>query len=166
MKENMVQEKLFHYNNEPTEARKKYYWISTRVVRESGPWEALPLKSPDDVRDLMVGHLDLENCDREHFVVAYLDRKGGLNAVNVVSIGGLHSSIVHPREVFKPAIITSSASVILAHNHPSGDPTPSQEDVEITRRLIEAGNILGISVLDHIIVGSGRYISLKSKGLI
>jgi DNA repair protein RadC len=99
-------------------------------------------------------------------VVAYLNRKGYLNAVHVVSIGGLYSSIVHPREVFKPAFETSSASVILAHNHPSGDPTPSQEDVEITRRLIEAGNILGITVLDHIVIGSGRYVSLKNRGLI
>jgi DNA repair protein RadC len=163
---NVVQEKLFYYTDEPTETRKKYYWISTRVVRESGPWEAPPLKSPDDVRDLMVNHLDLENCDREHFVVAYLNRKGYLNAVHVVSIGGLHSSIVHPREVFKPAFETSSASIILAHNHPSGDPTPSQEDIEITRRLIEAGNILGITVLDHIVIGSGRYVSLKNRGLI
>ncbi len=102
---------------------------------------------------------------REHFIVAYLNRQGGLNAVCTISIGGLHSSIAHPREVFKPAILTSSASIILIHNHPSGDPTPSQADIDITHRLIEAGKILGIEVLDHVIIGVGNYVSLKMKGL-
>jgi len=114
---------------------------------------------------MIVDHLDLENCDKEHFIVAYLNRKGGLNAVCTVSIGGLHSSIVHPREVFKPAILTSSNSVILMHNHPSGDPAPSREDIEVTHRLAEAGDILGINVIDHIVIGcEGRYVSLKARG--
>jgi DNA repair protein RadC len=83
-----------------------------------------------------------------------------------VSIGGLHSSIVHPREVFKTAVKRSAASIILAHNHPSGDPTPSQEDISITRRLIEAAKIIGIELLDHVIIGDSTYCSLKEKGLI
>ena len=82
-----------------------------------------------------------------------------------VSIGDLSSSIVHPREVFLEAIRHSAASLIVAHNHPSGDPTPSPEDIQVTRRLVEAGDILGIDVLDHIILGDNRWISLKERGL-
>lgn len=139
------------------------YLARDPLVKESG--QQYLLKSPEDVCKMITDHKDLENCDREHFIVAYLNRKGALNAVCTISIGGLHSSIVHPREVFKPAILTSSASVILIHNHPSGDPTPSREDIEVTNRLIEAGKILGIEVLDHVIVGVGNYVSLKTKGL-
>ncbi len=122
------------------------------------------IKSPDDVKDIVME--EMRYFDREHFRVIYLDRKGGMLEMQDISVGGLHSSIVHPREVFKVAVKKSAASLILVHNHPSGDPTPSQEDVEITRRLIEAGNIMGITVLDHIIIGDNTYCSLKSKGLI
>jgi DNA repair protein RadC len=108
----------------------------------------------------------LEGADRENTVVAFLDRKGNLLGLNTVSVGGLHSSIVHPREVFKPAIIMGAASVILCHNHPSGDTTPSKEDIDITRRLINAGEIIGIQILDHVIVGDDNYYSLKEHGLI
>lgn len=139
------------------------YLARDPLVKESG--QQYLLKSPEDVCKMITDHKDLENCDREHFIVAYLNRKGALNAVCTISIGGLHSSIVHPREVFKPAILTSSASIILIHNHPSGDPTPSQADIDITHRLIEAGKILGIEVLDHVIIGVGNYVSLKMKGL-
>lgn len=126
--------------------------------------QKLVIKSPDDVKHLLME--DMRYFDREHFRVLYLDRKGGLIFVEDVSIGSLHSAIVHPREVFKTAVKRSAASIILVHNHPSGDPTPSNEDIDITRRLIEAGNVLGIEVLDHVIIGEGRYCSLKSKGLI
>ncbi|MDD3853597.1 MAG: DNA repair protein RadC, partial [Syntrophomonadaceae bacterium] len=104
--------------------------------------------------------------DREYFRVLYLDRKNGIILWEDVSIGGLHSSIVHPREVFKTAVKNSAASIILIHNHPSGDPTPSKEDVDTTKNLIEAGKIMGINVLDHIIIGYDSYCSLKNKGLI
>lgn len=126
--------------------------------------QKLVIKSPDDVKHMLME--DMRYFDREHFRVLYLDRKGGLIFVEDVSIGSLHSAIVHPREVFKTAVKRSAASIILVHNHPSGDPTPSNEDIDITRRLIEAGNVLGIEVLDHVIIGEGRYCSLKSKGLI
>jgi DNA repair protein RadC len=109
---------------------------------------------------------EMRGLDREHFKVLYLDRKGGLIVKEDVSVGGLHSSIVHPREVFKTAVKRSAASIILAHNHPSGDPTPSREDVDITRRLIEAGKLMGIEVLDHVVIGENTYCSLKEKGLI
>lgn len=145
---------------------KSYYWVTTSLVRESGPWYAKPMQSPSDVYNIVSDHISLKNFDREHFIVAYLNRKGGVNAICTISIGGLNSTMVHPREVFKPAILTSSASVILIHNHPSGDPTPSSEDIEITKRLIEAGELLGIEVLDHVIVGADKYLSLKAEGFI
>jgi DNA repair protein RadC len=84
----------------------------------------------------------------------------------VVSIGSLSSSIVHPREVFQPAVSQAAASVILAHNHPSGDVSPSQDDIDLTRRLVQAGEIMGIDVLDHLIIGVDDFLSLRERGLI
>lgn len=110
--------------------------------------------------------MDIENSDRENFIVICLDRQNKINAAEVVSVGGLSSTLAHPREVFKPAILASAASIILVHNHPSGDPTPSQEDIALTRRMIEAGQIIGIKVLDHVIIGTGTHVSLKARGLI
>ncbi|HBQ85203.1 MAG TPA: hypothetical protein DD811_01780, partial [Syntrophomonas sp.] len=98
-----------------------YYWVSTRLLRESGPWPASYIKTPEDVYELAKEQLDIENLDREHFVVLFLNRKNVIIATEVTSVGGLHSSIVHPREVFKPALLVSAASIILLHNHPSGD---------------------------------------------
>lgn len=86
--------------------------------------------------------------------------------MQTISIGSLNSTVVHPREVFKTAVLASAASVILAHNHPSGDPTPSKEDIGLTKKLVEAGEILGIKVLDHIIVGVNQYTSFNRQGLI
>jgi len=122
------------------------------------------IKSPEDVKNLLME--EMRYYDREHFRVLYLDRKGGLLTSEDISIGGLHSSIVHPREVFKTAVKRSAASLILVHNHPSGDPQPSKEDLEVTRRLLEAGILMGIDILDHIIIGEGVYFSFKANGLI
>lgn len=107
------------------------------------------------------------NPDREYFVAMLLDGKNRISSMHVVSQGSLNQSIVHPRETFKAAILANSAAVILAHNHPTGDLAPSREDMEITRRLKEAGELLGIKVLDHIIVDteSGRNSSFIDKGL-
>lgn len=87
-------------------------------------------------------------------------------AIETISIGSLNASIVHPREVFKPAIVNSAASVILTHSHPSGDPEPSEEDVSITKRLVQAGELLGIGVLDHVIVASRGVVSLRSRQML
>ena len=105
-----------------------------------------------------------EKTDREEFLVLLLDGKNKFLGFNVVSIGNLTGSLTHPREVYKPAILGNAASIILLHNHPSGDPIPSQEDIEITRRLREVGEIIGIKVLDHVIVGDGQYISFVDNG--
>lgn len=108
----------------------------------------------------------LENEDRENLIVLALDTKNNVNAINVVSIGSLNSSIVHPREVFKPLILANACSFIISHNHPSGNTTPSSEDINITKRLKECSKFMGIDLLDHIIIGNNEYISLKEEGLI
>lgn len=122
------------------------------------------IKCPEDIVNLLQSQMRF--LDREHFREILLNRKNGILAIETISIGGLSSSLVHPREVFKPAIKKSAASIILVHNHPSGDPSPSNEDIEITKRLAESGTLLGIEILDHIIIGDGRWTSLKSLGLI
>ncbi|MGJ0845007.1 MULTISPECIES: RadC family protein [Clostridium] len=108
----------------------------------------------------------LNESDREQFLVCCMDIKNQPTSINVVSIGTLNSSLVHPREVFKVAILANSASIIVAHNHPSGDPTPSEEDINITIRLKEAGKIIGIDILDHVIIGENKHISFKEKGIL
>jgi len=102
--------------------------------------------------------------DREEFLVLVLDAKNAVLGFNLVSVGTLTSSLVHPREVFKPAILGNAAALILLHNHPSGDPAPSAEDLHLTRRLREVGEVFDIKVLDHIIVGAGRYVSFVDDG--
>jgi len=121
------------------------------------------ITSPLDVKDLLME--EMRFLEKEHFKTILLNTKNHVISIEDISVGSLNSSIVHPREVFKPAIRRSSASVILVHNHPSGDPTPSKEDIEVTSRLVNAGNILGISVLDHIIIGNNFILSLKEQGL-
>ncbi|MGE5371484.1 MAG: RadC family protein [Solirubrobacterales bacterium] len=122
------------------------------------------ITGPEDAARLVME--DMRFLDREHFRCLLLNRKNRVLSQETISVGGLSSSAAHPREIFKPAIQRSAASVILVHNHPSGDPTPSADDIEITKRLTEAGRLLGIDVLDHLIIGDGRYVSLKSMNLL
>jgi len=122
------------------------------------------VSSPKDVSNYMMRQM--KGLKKEYFKLIMLNTKNIIISVKDISIGNLNSSIVHPREVFIEAIKLSSASVILCHNHPSGDPTPSKEDILITKRLKECGTLLGIEVLDHIIIGNEAYISLKEKGII
>ena len=109
---------------------------------------------------------DLRHLRKECFKVIYLDTKNQVIADENISIGSLNASIVHPREVFKNAVKRSANSIIAMHNHPSGDPTPSREDIEITKRISKAGQLLGITLLDHIIIGDHRYISFKEEKLL
>ena len=102
---------------------------------------------------------------KEYFFAIHLDGKNRICCVDEVSVGSLNQSVVHPREVFKTALLSSAASIILVHNHPTGDSTPSREDIEITRRLKEAGEIIGVKLLDHIIIGDS-YLSFVSQGLL
>jgi len=121
------------------------------------------IKSPGDMAALM--RSKLKGKKKEHFWVLCLDTRNRLIGDKQVSIGSLDTSIVHPREVFKEAVSSSAASVIFVHNHPSGDPEPSKEDIELTKRLVKAGEIIGIDVLDHIIVCDKSYLSMKAKNL-
>lgn len=121
------------------------------------------ISSPSDVYNLIAPSLRFEQV--EHFQILILDTKNNVRSIETISTGSLNSSIVHPREVFKPAIKKSACSVILIHNHPSGEPEPSHEDIVLTNRLEESGKILGIKVLDHIIIGN-TYYSFKEESLI
>lgn len=122
------------------------------------------INSPAKARDLFKKFIG--EADREYLVGMYLDTKNQITALHIISIGSLNSSIIHPREVFKVGILSNSASVILSHNHPSTVCNPSKEDLQVSKRIKEAGEILGIELLDHIIVGGDNYYSLKENGLI
>ena len=122
------------------------------------------ITSPDTVSEIMQPFCEL-HCE-EHFYCLFLSTKNRINGIHEVSIGTLNAAVVHPREVFKAAILSNSAAVILVHNHPSGDPSPSPEDIQLTRQLVEAGKLLDMPVLDHVIIGNRRYSSLKERGIL
>ena len=127
--------------------------------------ERVVLTNPAEAAKLLTEYL--QGSDREHFVVILLDTKNRVIGLNTVSVGILDSSLVHPREVYKPAILSNAASILVAHNHPSGQPEPSAEDKRITERLHQAGKILGIDLIDHVILGDeGRFISLQDRGVL
>jgi DNA repair protein RadC len=119
--------------------------------------------APADTLPYLAAYRDLK---KEQFICLYLNARNQVIHMETISIGSLSASIVHPREVYQAAIANPCASIVLAHNHPSGDPTPSHEDIELTRRLKKAGEILGIDVLDHIIVAANDYVSFKEKDLL
>lgn len=150
-------------NNKPA---KRVNIVSIKMIKESSIlYKERKISSPSDAAKIAKDFL-LES-DREQLIVICLDTKNQPTAINIVSIGSINSSIVTPREVFKPAILSNSASIIISHNHPSGDCTPSSEDISVTTRIKESGKILGIELLDHIIIGDmGRYISIKEKGIL
>ncbi|AGB41895.1 DNA repair protein radc [Halobacteroides halobius DSM 5150] len=135
--------------------------LSQRIAVASS--KLTKISSPAEVAEILIPNLRYKM--QECFMTVLLDTKNKVLAIEEISKGSLNSSIVHPREVFRPAIKRSSAAIILAHNHPSGDLTASQEDIKISKRLAQAGEIIGIEVLDHLIIGSNNYSSLKTKGL-
>ena len=121
------------------------------------------VKTPEDVAGLVRSRL--KGKKKEYFLALLLDTRNQLIRVAEISVGSLDSSVVHPREVFKEAVLASAASVIFVHNHPSGDPEASEDDIKLSKRLAEAGELMGIDVLDHIIIGDKKYLSLKREGL-
>jgi DNA repair protein RadC len=153
---------------EPKTKQKSVNVYSLRMVKEStATYQANPVKGPREAYMVVNQIFDLENMSSEHFVMVCMDTKNKLAGAHIISIGSLDSAIVHPREVFKAAILNNASGIILLHNHPSGDPEPSREDIETTQRLITAGTILGIKVVDHVVVGEyQRYISFKEQGLL
>lgn len=126
--------------------------------------ENFDIKNPEAVCKVISS--SIEEKAKEHFKLILLNSRNKKIGISTISIGTLTTSLVHPREVFKEALAHSAASVILAHNHPSGDPEPSEDDLKITRKLVESGKILGVEVIDHIIVGKNNFYSFREKGLI
>ena len=122
------------------------------------------LKDSGEVAEMLMEELAHEK--REIFMAIYLNTKLQIEAKTVISIGNLDSAPVHPREVFGPAVRRGAAAVIVAHNHPSGDPTPSAQDIEVTERLVEASKIIGIRLIDHVVIGNGIFTSLRAEGYI
>jgi len=146
---------------------KRINFYTIKQVKEKGGLYALEsdiISSPFDAGNVIKIVLDLNSEAVEKFGIITLTTKNKVAGIHIISIGSLNTTIVHPREVFKAAILNNAASIILFHNHPSGDPTPSAEDIKVTKRLTDAGKIMGIAVLDHIVVGDGEYWSFKEKG--
>ncbi|ALC89796.1 hypothetical protein AM500_08425 [Bacillus sp. FJAT-18017] len=135
--------------------------LGSRVANLSNN-ERYVIRSPEDGANYVMN--EMRFLSQEHFVCLYLNTKNQVLHKQTIFIGSLNASIVHPREVFKEAFRRSAASIICLHNHPSGDPTPSREDIEVTKRLSECGKIIGIDVLDHLIIGENKFVSLKEKG--
>jgi DNA repair protein RadC len=135
--------------------------IGRRIWPDADP---IPLvRGPETIFELTA---DIRRSNREHFVGFYLNSRNQVLRREIISIGSLNASIVHPREVFIPALAVSAATLILAHNHPSGDPSPSEEDLAITRRITESGRLLGIELLDHVVVARDAYTSFKERRLL
>ncbi len=136
--------------------------LSKRYLKQQPPPHTI--HGPEDAADFARQQLATE--EKEHFCVMLLNTKNHVIGWHVISIGSLTASVVHPREVFAPAIVHHAASVILVHNHPSGDPSPSREDIAVTQRLVKAGKIMDIAILDHIIIGGSSFVSMKEKGVL
>lgn len=136
--------------------------LGRRLARE-GPSDRTRIRGPADVYERCAP--SMRDALQEEFRVLLVNTQHAVMREVVVTQGILDASVVHPREVFKAAVVESAAAVILVHNHPSGDPTPSPEDRDVTRQLVEAGRILGIPVLDHVIIGDARYVSLVEAGI-
>lgn len=122
------------------------------------------IRCPQDAVELLMP--ELRDEPQEHFKGLFLNNKNEVLKIRTISIGSLDASIITPRELFREAISCNSAGVIIAHNHPSGDPAPSKEDIDVSKRLQEAGRMIGIEVLDHLVIGDGRWVSLKERGII
>ena len=142
--------------------------LSVKLVRESGVnYSDNPItSSPQSVVDIMESLYNLRDEPTENFIILMLDTKNKIIGSSLISRGTVNSSLASPRNVFQTALLGNAVSIILVHNHPSGDAEPSEEDKSITGRLVDGGKLLGISVLDHIIIGDGRYTSLKQEGML
>ena len=142
-------------------------FLNLKVVKEtSGRYDVnKKIQCPNDIFNVAQNVIRAGEYAEENLWLITLDTKNNITGIFTVSTGSLNGSIVHPREVFKRAVLQNAASIIICHNHPSGDPAPSQDDVNITKRLYDAGKILGIELLDHIIIGDNRYTSLKERGI-
>lgn len=141
-------------------------FLNLRIVKEtSGRYDVdKKIQCPNDIFNIAQNVIRASEYPEENLWLLTLDTKNNITGIFTVSTGSLSASIVHPREVFKRAVLQNAASIIICHNHPSGDATPSQEDITTTKRIYDAGEILGIKLLDHIIIGDNKYTSLKGIG--
>lgn len=144
----------------------RYNIYTLELVRESAKVYEVDrtIRSPEDVMDMATHVLKLDNKTQEHFIVLALSANNQVIGVHTVHIGTVNACIVHPRDVYQRLLLNNATSYVAIHNHPSGDPSPSEEDKMVTKRLVEAGKLIGIQCLDHIIVGHERCLSLKEKG--
>jgi len=141
------------------------FYTLKMVKEDSVPYEVPVIKSPAEAYQAAKQLLALHEEPEEHFCIICLNAKNKIVGVHTISIGTVNATIVHPREVFKAAMLNNASAIICLHNHPSGDPEPSREDIETTRRLVEAGEIMGIKVFDHVIIGEQRHLSMKEECL-
>lgn len=163
MYERMKEKSLVSEERSRVPVAKRFSVVSVKLVKESSLlYKGISVKSPEDGYNLL--KYFLEDKDREYFIVAALDIKNQPVSIQVCHVGSLNACIVHPREVMKSAILSNAASIIVGHNHPSGHIIPSEEDHNVTKRLKEAGEIIGIELLDHIIVGDQSFMSFQERG--
>lgn len=165
---NVKQLELLHVkeSGEKKVPAKRVNFVSLRIVKESSIlYSKRKISSPNDAFDLLESYF--KGMDREAFVVVPVNSKMEPLAIQTISIGSVNATIVHPREVMKLCLMVgTTVSFFVFHNHPSGNPEPSQEDIQVTKRLVEAGKIMGIDLLDHIVIGDGSFVSLKEKGYV
>ena len=140
--------------------------LKNSIMDEMADLNGSRLSSPEAAYEVFKSCMNFLDTDREHFLMLSLDTKNKLKAVHIISIGSLNMSIAHPREIFYFAIQDRAAAIIVGHNHPSGDPSPSQNDIDITRKLSEGGKILGIDLYDHIVFGDVKFKSMKDDGIL
>ncbi|MEK3900048.1 JAB domain-containing protein [Paenibacillus sp. FSL R7-0179] len=152
-------------NGDKDKPAKRIQILSLRMVREQSSilYPERRIRKPEDAAELFRQFIG--DYDRECLCLLTLNTKNEPLALQIVSIGTLNASLVHPREFYKICILSNAASVMCAHNHPSGDPLPSREDIEITERLRDSGTLLGIDFIDHLVLGSGQFVSMKERGL-
>ncbi|MBN2070875.1 MAG: DNA repair protein RadC [Candidatus Krumholzibacteriota bacterium] len=142
---------------------KASFEIGKRSIVSSRKKELRKVRGPEDVAWLMIP--EMKGLDREHFKALLLDTRNGILKIVTVAIGSLNAALVHPREIFKAAVLASAAGIIIVHNHPTGNPEPSREDKELTKRFNQCGDLMGIDLVDHIIVGDDSFVSLRERGL-
>lgn len=158
-----IQQLVYHLGFTEREARiLKAAAILAKRLSERNPKQRITISTPNDAARLLMP--EMRYLDREHLRVVCLDSKNQIIANELISVGTVNCSLAHPRECYKPALIVSAVAVIFAHNHPSGDPTPSSEDIQLTKQLKSAADVLCIDLLDHIVIGDGVHVSLKERG--
>jgi DNA repair protein RadC len=143
---------------------KAAFELGKRSVTRERENRITKIRSPEDVAELLAPELD--GLDREHFKAVLLDTKNGVIRIVTVAVGSLNAALVHPREIFKAAVRVSAAGIIMVHNHPTGNPEPSNEDADLTMRFARCGELMGIELIDHIIIGGGRFVSMRERDLI